>query len=652
MATYYRVNLKDKKNNVVYPNIHNNITIENDTGMMHLERKLGDTMFLCKRTDTGTEVRFGVGSGGTNHGIWSGPLDKWMVYADANKIYLNGNAETASKWQTARTLTLNGSHQASVTFDGSANITLTDWGYYSAVTQGNTNNYPYHRIGYVGTITSNYYDAGIFLSVSRNYTGGGQGLAWIQFRTNNMANGDSSAAQVHWIIRDNLPVDCIQVGFCNKSTGSYLDIFYKTDSNYQGCVFKELTNGGRRYMSRRVTLINSSEVDNTTTSDKKASVEAYKSISDAASKLHGGAAYTSTIVASDQGYVTRSGYSDKVISSLTTSSHIAGNQGTAIINSTADGNGYTMLAKMNSTNGKFTLGSWNTTFRLFYTTNTIVNAGTNSYTYAVTLLDENGNANFPKQVRTGGRVYIAFGGTADANAVPKFSESCLRISAPNATKYNPSIGFEESGSSDGTLCMRGRALYWSSTSAASGEVPAANTKYKLWHAGNFAGGVKGLSSKSHSNWGTNNGYVPNMSFIAFWNGAYASNKASNLTYAHQGTIQCKPTSLYDNSTGTTGTVTLSQSAANFTYLTIFTRDDDNHYSSRDVYSPNRKSVYFISGYPQNNSSQGFCNIKMSISYINGTTISRTRSTFLNTTGGETTIQAVAKHYIVKVIGYK
>ena len=103
---------------------------------------------------------------------------------------------------------------------------------------------------------------------------------------------------------------------------------------------------------------------------------------------------------------------------------------------------------------------------------------------------------------------------------------------------------------------------------------------------------KSLTAKSHSNYGTNNGYVPDMSFIAYWNGAYSSGNASNLTYAHQGTIQCKPTVLYNNATGTTGTVTLSQTAANFTYMYVYAVNADNASDALPtiiVYSPNGKS---------------------------------------------------------------
>lgn len=76
------------------------------------------------RTDKGTEVAFGVGDGGLNHGIWSGKLNRWIVYADESSIYLNGNALTATKLKTARTITANLASSTAGSFDGSANITV------------------------------------------------------------------------------------------------------------------------------------------------------------------------------------------------------------------------------------------------------------------------------------------------------------------------------------------------------------------------------------------------------------------------------------------------------------------------------------------------------------------------------------------------
>lgn len=55
-----------------------------------------DAMVSCARTDTGIVCSMGVGSGGTNHGLYSHKLAKWIVYADASNVYLNGNAATAT----------------------------------------------------------------------------------------------------------------------------------------------------------------------------------------------------------------------------------------------------------------------------------------------------------------------------------------------------------------------------------------------------------------------------------------------------------------------------------------------------------------------------------------------------------------------------
>lgn len=91
-----------------------------------------------------------------------------------------------------------------------------------------------------------------------------------------------------------------------------------------------------------------------------------------------------------------------ITSSVSTSTHINGNKGTAIINSTASGSSYNMLAKMNSTNGVWTMGSWGTNFCLFYTANSVINAGTNGFTKQLTLLNESGNASFPGTVTASG----------------------------------------------------------------------------------------------------------------------------------------------------------------------------------------------------------------------------------------------------------
>lgn len=129
--------------------------------------------------------------------------------------------------------------------------------------------------------------------------------------------------------------------------------------------------------------------------------------------------------------------------------------------------------------------------------------------------------------------------------------------------------------------MNDVTISWVNSTVAS--VPAGYTAASRYR-------TKSLSSKSHSNWGTNNDYYPDMSFMAYWNGAYNSGNNSNLTYCSQGEIQAKPISLYNNSSGTTGTVTLSQSVANFTYIEVYYKDDWNYSGMTKVYSANGKTA--------------------------------------------------------------
>ena len=53
-------------------------------------------------------------------------------------------------------------------------------------------------------------------------------------------------------------------------------------------------------------------------------------------------------------------------------------------------------------------------------------------------------------------------------------------------------------------------------------------------------GVKALSSKSHTNFSSDSTKLPDISMISYWNGAYNSSNASNLTYCNDGEIQAKP----------------------------------------------------------------------------------------------------------------
>lgn len=88
---------------------------------------------------------------------------------------------------------------------------------------------------------------------------------------------------------------------------------------------------------------------------------------------------------------------------------------------------------------------------------------------------------------------------------------------------------------------------------------------------------------------------------------------------HNGTIQVRPTNLYNNGTGTTGTVTLSQTAANFNYLDIYWSNvDDGYIQHSRVAAPNNKT--FQASSSSYNSSQAKVWFTVKRYKISGTSI--------------------------------
>ena len=125
-------------------------------------------------------------------------------------------------------------------------------------------------------------------------------------------------------------------------------------------------------------------------------------------------------------YKTYSNTNVPLRSSVATGTYLAGNQGTALLNSTASAGDYTTLIKSNSTNGYFTLNSYRQGMFLSYTAKSTVDAGTNAVTKTVKLIDESGNTSFPGTVAAS-----AFSG--NASTATKL-QTAKNIKIGNATK--------------------------------------------------------------------------------------------------------------------------------------------------------------------------------------------------------------------------
>lgn len=197
----------------------------------------------------------------------------------------------------------------------------------------------------------------------------------------------------------------------------------------------------------------------------------------------------------------------------------------------------------------------------------------------------------------------------------------VETSATGVKQFYTTTGFDV-WSKQGTTSATGRSELVLGTNIASGT------------AGNKNGQIRLFSNNTGST------YIVNTN-------TNTSTCTINVP-AKNGTFGLEGVSLYDNSSGTNGTVTLSETSANFNYLEIFYRDNDNHYNSVKIYSPNGKVFWMNSGWINDNNNGG--NMKLAYSTINGTSITKTRY-IQGTIGGSGTSNNNAI-YIVKVLGYR
>lgn len=86
--------------------------------------------------------------------------------------------------------------------------------------------------------------------------------------------------------------------------------------------------------------------------------------------------------------------------SYTTGTYLSGNQGNALVSSLSNAGAYVAMLRYPSTSGYFTFVGYQGSMRLQYTNKATVDAGTNSVTSSITLMDESGNSTFPGTITT------------------------------------------------------------------------------------------------------------------------------------------------------------------------------------------------------------------------------------------------------------
>lgn len=268
--------------------LNNNFGVSDTAIMLYQENKI----HFDGGHDNGVTMYSRTGS----HELSIDLEDKHFVIS---KNGFSGNANTAtSALKLSQERTVNGGTDIMLNYkyDG-GNDSDADVGFYACNAKvGNQNNYPYHRIARIDLTSENYKDWSTTLYISQGYLGGGFGICRIAMRTN--GTGARSGVEVKWLARNNLTTDFVQIAVDDTINATYADVFVKIESSYASTTIRAFASESRGFIKRTWILVDSEEIDDTTESSKGASVECYKSISDAGNEIHG-AQYTAIITGSD-----------------------------------------------------------------------------------------------------------------------------------------------------------------------------------------------------------------------------------------------------------------------------------------------------------------------------------------------------------------
>ncbi len=114
----------------------------------------------------------------------------------------------------------------------------------------------------------------------------------------------------------------------------------------------------------------------------------------------------------------------------------------------------------------------------------------------------------------------------------------------------------------------------------------------------------------------------------------------------------KATALYNNDSGTNGTITLSQDLSNFDYLDVFFKADGGNFSSKRIYSPDGKSIHLClsAAYSPTNTFMIFASLITCV----GTSVTWNNDNdvfFAVNTSDTHTFNFERNLYIYKIVGY-
>lgn len=170
-----------------------------------------------------------------------------------------------------------------------------------------------------------------------------------------------------------------------------------------------------------------------------------------------------------------------IVTSREAGSHMEGATNGAIINSTASDGGYTMLCKLNSTNGVFNIGVYNGDLVAYYISRQRINSGENGFEKVKVIMNEAGNSivhgrqsadAFQVGVGTGCNVYPEYvgGGYYDLKLTNGYNGSMLGAVAVGGSSLHPGT--------DNLMTLGTGSLRWNQVYAVNGAISTSDRNLK------------------------------------------------------------------------------------------------------------------------------------------------------------------------------
>lgn len=181
---------------------------------------------------------------GAGHPINLGKTGAYNISADGSTY--SGTSAKANQLTTARTISLGGLSSGSVSFNGTSNVTINNWGYgnYKYVTTDSTDA-PYYRVATTST-TASYTDRSMVFVIDSGYEDGGFGIVKVVLRTDTITAANNTHGRVTWLARQGFSANQLILKVTTQANGTqYADLYFKATGTYNACNIVVLEMGGR-----------------------------------------------------------------------------------------------------------------------------------------------------------------------------------------------------------------------------------------------------------------------------------------------------------------------------------------------------------------------------------------------------------------------